>query len=402
MRRPLRFAAPVAVAGVIGLGATLPGLAAGATVPKLAPISAATLLADVQGAHAMPMSGSVTWTANLGLPSISGLTSAGGQQISDSTGVNPTTLLSGTHTVNVWADGSKARLQLPSTLAETDVVRNGNQAWLYDSSNQHVTHYVFNHPAAGAGSTGKTGWTGYAPLGSGGSMGMGSSGGALLGSGGSVSATGSATTTALTPQQVAANILAKVTPSTQVNVAPGADVAGQHTYQLQLSPRPGTPGAAQSTLARVVISVDATNWQPLQVSVYGSGQAAAALQIGYSSVTFATPAASNFVAPVGTSTTTKTINPGTGAHPSMPMSGSSANRPQLTGSPWAEVLTMPGGSQLAQSEQLTAATTAVSGPFGSARLLHTTLFNALILPDGRVLAGFVTPSVLEAAAGSAG
>jgi len=43
------------------------------------------------------------------------------------------------------------------------------------------------------------------------------------------------------------------------------------------------------------------------------------------------------------------------------------------------------------------ATTPVSGAWGSGRLLHTALANVLFLSDGRVVAGFVSPSALEAA-----
>jgi len=39
----------------------------------------------------------------------------------------------------------------------------------------------------------------------------------------------------------------------------------------------------------------------------------------------------------------------------------------------------------------------VSGAWGSGRLLHTSLGNVLFLSDGRVAAGFVSPSALEAA-----
>ena len=43
------------------------------------------------------------------------------------------------------------------------------------------------------------------------------------------------------------------------------------------------------------------------------------------------------------------------------------------------------------------ATTPVSGAWGQGRLLHTALANVLFLSDGRVAAGFVNPTALEAA-----
>jgi outer membrane lipoprotein-sorting protein len=366
-RRRLRFATPVVVAGVVGLAASIPSLRAGATTSDLPAITAQQLITDVQSAHVSALQGTVTLTPNLGLPSLSGLTSSGGQQIASPSGFDPTTLLSGSHQFEVWTAGDQQRVALPSSMAETDLVRSGNQAWLYDSGSQHVTHYVVE------GSTGSS--DAPAPA---------------------------AGTTPPTPEQVSAKILAHLTPSTLVSAAAGPDVAGQPVYLLTLSPKPGTPQAAQSTVGQVAISVDATNHLPLQVAVYStSSSTTPVLQLGYSSVSFTTPAASNFVAPIGTSTTTKVIQAGQGSSTQGGSSpDSSGSAPTVTGPAWAQVATLH-SSQLAANRELQSVTTAVSGSFGTARLLQTNLVNALILPDGRVLVGFVTPAVLESAAGTA-
>jgi outer membrane lipoprotein-sorting protein len=379
VRRRLRYATPVVVAGVVGLAASIPSLSAGATTPDLPAITAQQLITKVGQADVTSLQGTVTVTANLGLPSLSGLTSDGGQQVSGSSGLDPTSLLSGSHQIEVWTDGDQQRLALPSTMAETDVVRTGNQLWLYDSGTQHVTHYVVDPPAGSAGTpaTTPTDWTG----------------------------------TPLTPEQVAAKILGALTPSTLISAAAGPDVAGQHEYLLTLSPKPGTPQAADSTLGQVSIAVDAANGLPLQISVYGtSSSTTPVFQLGYSSVSFTTPAASNFSAPVGTSTTTKVLHPGSAGGPRTDPSttapaGAAAKpagtMPSVTGPAWAQVATFT-APKLAGNKELQSVTTAVSGSFGTARLLHTNLVNALILPDGRVLVGFVTPAALESAAGTAG
>jgi outer membrane lipoprotein-sorting protein len=381
VRRRLRYATPVVVAGVVGLAASIPSLSAGATTPDLPAITAQQLITKVGQADVTSLQGTVTVTANLGLPSLSGLTSDGGQQVSGSSGLDPTSLLSGSHQIEVWTDGDQQRLALPSTMAETDVVRTGNQLWLYDSGTQHVTHYVVDPPAGSAGTpaTTPTDWTG----------------------------------TPLTPEQVAAKILGALTPSTLISAAAGPDVAGQHEYLLTLSPKPGTPQAADSTLGQVAIAIDATNGLPLQVSVYGtSSSTTPVFQLGYSSVSFTTPAASNFTAPVGTSTTTKVLHPGSaGSGHGVPSAGGAAApagaggvparpRPTVTGPAWAQVASFS-APELATAKELQSVTTAVSGSFGTARLLHTALVNALILPDGRVLVGFVTPAVLESDAANA-
>jgi outer membrane lipoprotein-sorting protein len=383
VRRRLRYATPVVVAGVVGLAASIPSLSAGATTPDLPAITAQQLITKVQQSRVTALQGTVTLTANLGLPSLSGLTSDGGQQVASSNSFDPTSLLSGSHQIEVWTDGDQQRLALPSTMAETDVVRSGNQAWLYDSGTQHVTHYVVD--AASGAQTPAT----QTPA----------------------TTTPAAGTTPLTPEQVAAKLLAHLTPSTLVSAAAGPDVAGQHEYLLTLSPKPGTPQAADSTLGQVSIAVDAANGLPLQISVYGtSSSTTPVFQLGYSSVSFTTPAASNFSAPVGTSTTTKVLHPGsTGGprtDPSTTAPGGAAAKPagtmpSVTGPAWAQVATFT-APKLADNKELQSVTTAVSGSFGTARLLHTNLVNALILPDGRVLVGFVTPAALESAAGTAG
>jgi hypothetical protein len=55
-------------------------------------------------------------------------------------------------------------------------------------------------------------------------------------------------------------------------------------------------------------------------------------------------------------------------------------------------------STASQLQTLLASATEVSGSFGEGRLLRTNLLTVLVLSDGRVLAGAVTPAVLEQAA----
>ena len=53
-------------------------------------------------------------------------------------------MLSGSYEIDVWLDGAKAEhlaLDLPSA-EEVDLVRNGDQAWLWDSSTDTATHLV--------------------------------------------------------------------------------------------------------------------------------------------------------------------------------------------------------------------------------------------------------------------
>lgn len=378
MRSKVRFAAPVVVAGLIGLGAWIPAEASAST-PSLPAISAAQLIAKAETAKISAYSATLQWSARLGLPSLSALTSGGGQSVATSTGLNPTSLLSGTHKLEVWVNGARRqRLALPASLAETDFIHNGDQAWIWDSSNQKVTHLTL------------------APAKAGPRVAMPQRSGAA----------------GLTPGALAARALSAISPSTSVSVASPVYLAGRAAYVLRLSPRAGTAGATQSSVASVRIAVDASNGFPLQVSIRAKGHARPALQVGYTSLSFQTPPASEFTAPRGLSVVNKTVAPpsghsawgaGTFSGAGMFSGAGVGSVASLIGPPWGRVVesrgsvagNLAGGGRSAS--QLRSLTTPVSGPFGSARLLHTALANVLFLPDGQVAAGLVTPAALEAA-----
>ena len=98
------------------------------------------------GSHVSAFSGSVRWDAELGLPDLGSLVGGDGGGGTFS----PTTLLSGSHTIKVWDAGAdRQRLAMPGQLSEVDFVRNGQQAWYYDSTTDTVTNLV-----AAAGSAG--------------------------------------------------------------------------------------------------------------------------------------------------------------------------------------------------------------------------------------------------------
>src|SRR6202034_2275242 len=147
--------------------------------------------------------------------------------------------------------------------------------------------------------------------------------------------------------QEAARLLSALGPSTDVSVAPGTDVAGQPAYLLTLAPKAGSAGATQSTLDRITISVDADNGLPLDVAVYAKAVSGPVLELGYTSVSFTAPAASNFTAPVGTSTVTKTIG---GASSGGGQQGTGHHRSPVSGPAWAWVVSIPTGSSKAAAE----------------------------------------------------
>jgi hypothetical protein len=362
------------VAGAIALGAWIPTVTASASTPHLANLSAAQVLAKASHPTVKAFSGTVELTANLGLPDLGSVTGGDNQSTKSATGFDPTTLLSGVHDFDVWDNGaSQQRIQLPASLAETDFVHNGKDAYLYSSNNQTVTHLVPGPQAAskpGPSDVTKSGAdtpNGQVPM---------------------------------TPEQVAQRFLDRIGPSTTVTVDSPAYVVGRSAYQLSVAPKAGTPGAAASTVSNVTLAVDSATGMVLSVSVNAKG-ASPALKVAFTNksgaqrFSTAVPAASVFAAPVGKTTKTETINPG-GLGGAQHTGTANGAKPAVTGAPWAQVVTINHANLGTSAKKLNALTTPVQG--SSARLLSTSLVNALVFPDGKVVVGLVTPAALEAAA----
>src|SRR6202034_1576600 len=92
-----------------------------------------------------PLTGTVVETSSLGLPSLPGT--------SDPTSI--ASLLTGSHTIRVWySDPQHFRVSVPQSMTETDIIRNGSSAWLWDSTHNTVTHATI--PAHSAGQDGGT------------------------------------------------------------------------------------------------------------------------------------------------------------------------------------------------------------------------------------------------------
>src|ERR1017187_1370113 len=134
-----RWAVPAAWAFLIGgvLAGTLIGSASAA--PVLAPRTPGQLLADVSAGGHTELTGTVVETASLGLPSLP--SSAGNSSAGD--GSSLFSLLAGSHTVRVWFAGPEHfRLAVPGMLSESDLVRDGNTVWQWQSASDTATRYT--------------------------------------------------------------------------------------------------------------------------------------------------------------------------------------------------------------------------------------------------------------------
>jgi outer membrane lipoprotein-sorting protein len=382
----LRWGVPAGAVGAVAVGSVIASAQAAPTLPARTP---AQLLAAIARGAALPsaLSGTVVETASLGLPDLP----------SSSSPTSVFSLLSGTHTLNVWYGGpGKVRIAIPVPLGETDLRQDGRQVWLWDSSSNSATHLVL--PAATGGPA----------------------------AGGRTAAQGAPAGIAVTPQQAARQVLALVGPTTSVSVQPSVTVAGQPAYQLAIAPK-----SASSLIGQVRIALDANGYLPLQVQVFARGATSPAYQVGYTSISFAAPAASNFTFTPPPGARVQTVAPTVpqrawagprGGPRGTPRPGSDAAGPTMLGTGWLSVAVLPGpaASRLAAGADgpaaggaadsgeaqavlgaLLASARPVHGSWGSGRLLTTRLVNVLITSSGRVLAGAVTPSVLYADAAKA-
>jgi outer membrane lipoprotein-sorting protein len=365
------------VAAIVAMIAAIPGLSAAGT-PTLAPLTPAQLIAKVQQTTVTAFSGTLNLVPNLGIPNVSALKDAASGGGHGNGGFNPIDLLTGSNKALVWVDGPKQeRVALLQSMAETDVVHNGKDIWLWDSTTKKVTHYTVTN----------TNGT--------------STGGADANS----ADTPTTVEPVKTPQQVADNLLAHLDPSTSVSVGTPLVVAKHDAYQLIL-----TPKAAASTVDHVAIAIDSGTGFPLQVEVFAKGQTAAAITLGFGEVSLAPPAASQlaFTPPPGSTVTDKTLG---GSHPAgsptdankgaKPADATNSGQPTTVGEGWASVAVFSNVAIPKQLNQYLDAASTVSGSFGSGRVLTTSLVNVLLMNDGRVAVGAVNVSTLEAAIASA-
>jgi outer membrane lipoprotein-sorting protein len=381
LSRNARWAAPAVAVVVAGGAIAASAITVAQAAPDLPVKTPAQLLAAVASTQKIPpLTGTVVETTSLGLPQLPDMG-------------NPTSLaslLTGSHTLKVyWQDAKHFRLAMPESMAETDLVRDGNTGWLWESSSNTVTKF------------------------------------SLAGKGKDVKAPKKAVKALrdlppLTPQQAANQALQAVGKTTLVSVESTLTVAGEPAYQLVLAPKD-----SRSTIASVRIAIDGKTSVPLRVQVFAKGSGTPALQVGYTEISYVAPAPANF-----------TFTPPPGAtydDTTRPQSGQQAKEPAVTGttgtygSGWLTVAEVPeslltmaanprgsapaGGttptgtgafgrdSQLAISAILGAAKP-VSGAWGSGQLIHTSLVNILIVGNEMYI-GAVQPSVLEAAVGHA-
>lgn len=353
--RRLRWVVPPVLAGLLVAGAVvIPQAASASGRPSLKPITPAALVGRVLSVKVAHLSGTLSLTANLGLPDLSALTGEGS---------DPLAVLSGTHTAQLWYGASdKVRIAMPEGPGESDLIVNGDTAYIWQSSPFSVTKVV--PPTGGVQSAHSTKVIAPAPpivgiqnihqrvaIGSGILTGGQTTSRAvpvtvpalcasvsaqscrplgfnqiqsvnrklaniptvpascpaslqicgLVGAKQTQSVNRSVNNPLVSggpvgpipvppgPGQVASQLLSSIGPTTAVTVTTTAYVAGRPVYELNVSPR-----NPQSLVGRIVIAVDSKTGLPLRVQVFARGATSVALSFGFTQISYAAPAASNF------------------------------------------------------------------------------------------------------------
>ncbi|MEU3352721.1 DUF2092 domain-containing protein [Streptomyces sp. NPDC037389] len=409
-RKAVRYAVPVAVAGVaaatIGIGSAL----ASTGDPDLPKISAQDLIAKMAQSDTRQMSGSVKINTDLGLPSLpSGLSFGDGEKKGegkkDGSAPSPqsklTELAAGSHTLRVAVDGpDKQRVSIVERAAEYSVVRNGADVWAYDSSSNTVHHSKAPQERA----------QGKAGQGAKGDMMPKDLGGA-------------------SPQELAKKVLAAADGTTAVTVDGTAKVAGRDAYQLLIKPK-----ADDTTVGSIRIAVDAKNGVPLKFTLAPKGGGKAVVDAAFTKVDFGKPGAGtfDFTPPKGAKVTEGDAAKGSadrdhkadreGGLPGMPgmpgATGGDAGKSKVIGKGWSSIAEFDAGKDAGATLNgkdagkkktggkggadaqtlLDGFGTKVSGDFGSGRVYSTRIVNALMTDDGKVYVGAVTKDALVKAA----
>ncbi|AJC57600.1 membrane protein [Streptomyces sp. 769] len=398
-RKAMRYAVPVAVAGVTAATIGLVPAFAGSGSPDLPKISAQDLIAKIAKSDVQQLSGTVQATTDLGLPALPagmGAGGFGGGQGRDGAGgaASPqsklTELASGTHTLRVAVDGpDKQRVSIVGNSADYTLIHNGKDVWAYDSGSNSAVHHTAPRDAHHGAHRG-------APEGL--PKGLQNA----------------------TPQDLAKEALKAAGDTTSVTVGDTAKVAGRDAYQLVIEPK-----QAASTVGSIRVAVDAANGVPLKFTLTPKSGGPAAIDVGYTRVDFARPAADTFAftPPKGA----KVVNGDRAAEQAAREHGKELKGLkdhkgldghkgpkgggfQVVGKGWTSIATLktpagPGGKdQLAKGDAgkfLDSLGSKVTGSFGSGHLFSTRLVNALMTDDGTVYVGAVDKQALIAAADAA-
>lgn len=355
--------------GGVGYGALQAGASSG-----LEPKSAEQIVVGMHDAQVPPLAGTVVASADLGLPDLPG--AADSPELAS--------LVSGSHTLRVWYGGpEQMRVAKLGGAGETNVIRNGSDAWIWSSSERKAVHHtVPEHEKS--------------------------------------SAHPKPTSSAMpsTPQEAADEILDRFGEHSTVTTTSNSTVAGRDAYELVL-----TPKQTNTLVKDVRLAVDGETMMPLRVQVYSTKLANPAYEIGFTSLDLGAveDRMFAFTPPAGTTVQEAATPEHGGKHDGAPHKGHpKAEQPTVVGQGWERVYVgqLPAGAldkAAAQGEQqpprrgphsrgadvdvagMLAALPEKSGSWGSGRVLDGTLFSVVLTDDDRIAVGAVDSARLTGA-----
>ena len=234
--------------------------------PTLPPVDPAALIASVlRAAEARtPVSGVVTTHLDLGIPQLPESLAGSAAGLTD--------LLSD-QTVKVWRSPDGLRLAQILPFAERTLVASRSDVWLWDSQTATAAHLGIDAKGPGP----------------------------------------SADPRIPDPPALAAKLIRTVEPYAHVATGEPVVVAGRDAYALEL-----TPVSDTTLVGRIEVAVDASTRVPLRVEVFPKGGNGAAVEAGFSTVSFAPidPAMFSFTPPPGARVTQVPYPAGAAAHDS--------------------------------------------------------------------------------------
>jgi hypothetical protein len=254
-----RWAIPAgSVVAVAVVGIAVAAIAGAQSAPRLPARSPAQLLALIEQHLTKspgPLTATVQETSNLGLPAFP----------VPAASASPSLALPESPTLSLWyLNPQHFRVAVPVRAGETDLRLDGRTMWLWNSKTQTAVKLDLPSTKNPAGNGLPPGQSG-------------------------MSAPGGPGAQIPDPASMARQVLAAVGPSTSVTVASSVYVAGRAAYQLSVQPR-----SSESLVGQILIAIDAQKYVPLRVQVFARGSSAPVYSIGFTSLTFSAPAASNF------------------------------------------------------------------------------------------------------------
>jgi outer membrane lipoprotein-sorting protein len=391
MKRTVTRWIPAIVAPAL-VGAVVVGVSISASAEVSLPQKDASQILQLMASNPnIAFSGNVTKVANLGLPDINLIPNISQSlveqmkkslpqgmsdfipQATEQDGVSEALgFLAGTQQANIYVDGpQKARVQVLDPMSERDYIVNGNDLWYYSAQNQEVEHHSLTQDESALQKV--------QPL---------------------------LNTTTLpfdinSPASIANYFVDQASPSTTFTVDPAATIAGRAAYELTMLPK-----SSGSLVASVNLYVDGITGLPLDVRVNAVGQSSPAFEVGFNSINYSTPDASNFnfTPPAGTTVTevpSPTVPSNLMNFNQTPTASDLAEINQLKSEGWAAVVQIPANeipSQLSTMINSSTLFQSLTKPVEGGRVFSTALVNILFTNDGRIFAGSVTTDKLLAAA----